>query len=64
MEMDEFVGILKAIAECREVLIPAQIFYQISDIIPALGGPVAAYECFKKVSEAEAPRHPDEEVNG
>jgi len=57
MKMEEFVEALKAIAEHREVLIPAQIHLrgQINSIIDALGGETGAYEYFKKVYEAETP---------
>ena len=63
MTIEEFIEALKAIAENREVSIPAQIHLrgQINDIIDSLGGPTAAYEYFKKVYEAEAPTYRKEE---
>lgn len=62
MEMEEFVKMLKAISDNREVLIPAQIHLrgQISDVIDSLGGTVTAYEYFKKVHDAEAPTYSEE----
>ena len=64
MKMEEFVEALKAIAEGREVMIPAQIHLrgQINRIIDALDGPTEAYEYFKKVYEAEAPTYNVEEI--
>ena len=61
MKMEDFVDALKAIAENREVCLPAQIHLrgQINDIIDALGGPTATYEYFKKVNEAELPKYPE-----
>ena len=63
MKMEEFVEALKAIAENREVLIPAQIHLrgQLNNIIDTLGGATAAYKYFEKVREAEAPTYPEEE---
>lgn len=61
MTIEEFIGALKAIAENRQVMIPAQIHLggQINDVIDSLGGPTATYEYFKKVHEAEAPTYPN-----
>jgi len=60
MAIEEFVEALKAIAEDREVMIPAQIHLrgQINSIIDSLGGPTATYEYFRKVHEAKAPIYP------
>lgn len=61
MKIEEFLEALKAIAENREVMIPAQLHLrgQINSIIDSLGGPTAAFEYFKKVCDAEAPMYPE-----
>jgi len=63
MTIEEFIGALKAIAENREVSIPAQIHLrgQMHNIMDSLGGPTAAFEYFKNVHEAEAPTYPKED---
>lgn len=58
MQMEDFVEMLKAIAEDMSTLVPHQFqeHGEINKIISAIGSPVKAYEYFKMVLEAANPK--------